>query len=303
MTSHTDILGALDAVLVINLDDRPDKWEAIHAHLKNFTPASKIHRISGVRGTLLAGYLAPPWFRRSSKGREHVCAGQAGCTLAHVRALRYAQERKFRRILVLEDDVRLNDNVEDALNLGLEKISDEKTPTLLYLGCHDIRLPILSLHKADEVHKPDQTESSFTYELFQIGGALGTYAMILNEATYAPLLSHLIKAEMNPWGWVARYKAIDQWLSDHFLLFGRVYGIFPSAVHTPPSSSDISGEVAHYDNQENFIPKGLSSEQAFLKRLARAQFSSRFIIPFDECRRRLRARLFGYRGDSKGSST
>lgn len=278
------MLHAVDAVLVINLATRPDKWEAMREHLRRFTPEHKIHRVEGVLGTALPGYGESPWFRGRTAGRERVCAGQAGCAMAHRRAIEHAQSQGFKSILVLEDDIVLNDDISTVFTPAFAEILKRDVPSLIYLGSHDVAGPIW------------QVELYENYGLYGMMGALGTYAMVFNAAAYPWLLAGLPGEEQNPWSWVAFYKASDKWLYDWFAQHGDVYGVFPSAVSTPPSVSDIAQQEVVYDNKESWMPPHCVSEGTFDRSKKWARFLRTLIVPLDCTRRWLRARLFGFRG-------
>ena len=73
----------IDAVIVINLDHRPDRWEEFQEHHGHQIPSDKLHRISGIFGQEITGFGEHPWFR--GRDRDKVWAGKAGCTLSHRR--------------------------------------------------------------------------------------------------------------------------------------------------------------------------------------------------------------------------
>jgi len=94
----------VDAVVYINLDDRPDRRAEITAELQAIgMPEEKIHRLSAVKRK---------W-------------GVLGCALSHEAVMRFIIERGWKRVLILEDDAgfeykdrkRWNDGVADITNL------------------------------------------------------------------------------------------------------------------------------------------------------------------------------------------
>ncbi len=76
-------------VLVINLDERPDRWAAIEA----------MCRASGLCPNRISAVKASPGWR--------------GCGLSHLHCIRLAKERNFPWVLILEDDATFT---PDAMN-------------------------------------------------------------------------------------------------------------------------------------------------------------------------------------------
>lgn len=75
---------AVNGILYINLDSRPDRKKKIDMQLeKAEVPMGLIHKIDGVL--------------------NNDC-GHIGCAYSHVRALKYAKNKNWDRVLILEDD-------------------------------------------------------------------------------------------------------------------------------------------------------------------------------------------------------
>lgn len=75
-------------ILVINLDERTDRWKHIKEEFKEWP--EPLHRISAVKRTI----------------------GWKGCTLSHQKSVQYAKDHHFPWVLILEDDCKLE---KDAL--------------------------------------------------------------------------------------------------------------------------------------------------------------------------------------------
>lgn len=74
----------VDAILYINLENRPDRRTAIEAEFKRMeVPSALVHRIVAV---------------------EDERCGHLGCTKSHLKAWQYAHDHGYERVLVLEDD-------------------------------------------------------------------------------------------------------------------------------------------------------------------------------------------------------
>ena len=94
----------VDAALVINLDQRTDRWDKVRAHLQDVVPPDKLHRVSAVSGNEIAGYRTTHWFRRTR--RPETWAGRAGCSVSHRNAMRLALERGWNWVMMIEDDAQ-----------------------------------------------------------------------------------------------------------------------------------------------------------------------------------------------------
>lgn len=285
--SNSDLWNALDAVLVINLDERPDKWEDMNNAWGRYVPKSKLHRISAVRGTNLPGYLEKPWFRKRTGKRAVVCAGQAGCVLSHRKAVEYAKEKGFKRVLVLEDDIHLNPGIFDTFYTRLAGIVEEKlSGGILYLGCH---------HAANVAFREVETDGRAIY---RISGALGTYAFIIDSGAYDIFLKHYPDAT-RVWSWLAYYKAVDAWLASRFSRYGSIFAVYPEMVEMPESFSDISQSKVNYEICSEPPPVSLESYEVFQNKIRQRNDLGRIFFALNSWRRWLRCRFFGYAGFRK----
>lgn len=91
----------IDKIIYINLDKRIDKLEEINNELKNYNLYDKAERFSAV----------------------YHSSGTVGCGKSHLSVLKMAKERKYKNILILEDDfyfVVSKDELECNLRLFLK---------------------------------------------------------------------------------------------------------------------------------------------------------------------------------------
>ncbi len=93
MAATCNLLRAFDAVYLLNLPDRTDRLRESFAVLESIDPDARrlVEVVPGVRPTEALGFPS---------------LGALGCFEAHLGALRLAQSRGVRRLLVLEDDLR-----------------------------------------------------------------------------------------------------------------------------------------------------------------------------------------------------
>jgi len=232
----TGFWACIDAILVINLDRRTDRWADMQAHLQPLVPAEKIHRLSAVLGIDIPGYGSSRWFRRTP--RAGTWAGRAGCTLSHRNAFRLALSKGWKRILILEDDARLSPELNGAVGAMLASRLTLKTgrPGVCYLGYTTPRPPSRQLQSLDGTHA-----------LYELRGASTTHAYIVDWLLYQPLLDLLPATDETVWNWVAHHTAIDRWYSRVLARLATVTAVSPQLAVQAPSHSDITARQAVYE--------------------------------------------------------
>ena len=98
-------INAFGGIVYINLDHRTDRKENLKAELKRIgADPKKIHRI-----------VAHYW----------PFNGYKGCTLSHIDALKFSKKKKWKNVLVLEDDCVFCDDpglIENVIDSFLEKV-------------------------------------------------------------------------------------------------------------------------------------------------------------------------------------
>lgn len=177
----------VDGVIVVNLDRRPDRWEAFQEAWRDILPWERVVRLSASDGQQLSGYGEAPWFR--GRKRDRTWAGRAGCTLSHARALREARRLGWSRVLVMEDDA-IPSGPAEALPVALSSTDWD----LLYLGCRE------PIGVGDTVNG-----------LVAIHGGHDTHAYAVNERLRDWLIAQL-PDDTNVWSWIARERAVDRWM-------------------------------------------------------------------------------------------
>ncbi len=244
-------LRPADGVLVINLDQRPER-------LARFTEMAKLtsafdgwQRIPAVNGVELAGYGHLPWFRQ--RQRDKCWAGRAGCTLSHRKAIAHAHAAGWKSVLILEDDVQPGPAFNDSLQSFLAASAACPNPwQVCFLGLSQQVGPCRKQLSIDDTHT-----------LYQIFGCTGTFAYILKRESFEWLLASL-PTEEAIWPWVARHRAIDRWYARN--LSGRltVHAVSPSLIGHYTSFSDIGQRAganllvspSEPDHQANLQPCG-----------------------------------------------
>jgi GR25 family glycosyltransferase involved in LPS biosynthesis len=129
-------------VMVINLDRRPDRWEYMSGHL-SARGLQRFTRVSAVDGRALPAsdldVLSPrarELIRRRRRWHHEEMheLGSVGAALSHLGLWRRLADTADERWLILEDDIRIEDGMEDVLGRALPEIPERFDA--LFLGHH-----------------------------------------------------------------------------------------------------------------------------------------------------------------------
>ncbi len=223
----------VDAVLVINLDQRADRWANLQHESSGLIPADRLHRSPAVLGRELTGFGKLPWFR--GRSRDATWAARAGCTLAHRRALATAREKNWHHALILEDDIVLPPALVKILpTLGTWLETNPEAWDICYLGYTDPMQP--SRHLID---LPAGTS------LHAIYGCNCAHAYLVNGRTRDDLLARLPTSD-SIWPWLARHRAIDRWYMRTLGRRHRVVAVSPCLINQRAGFSDIVRRETDY---------------------------------------------------------
>lgn len=217
--------GLVDGVLIINLDDRADRWEQTKSALAGLIPPDKQHRISAIRGTNLAGFGQPPWFR--GRRRDRTWAGRAGVLLSHRKAIATARKRAWRSVLILEDDVEF-DATAGTIMESLATALARQPWDICYLGFTDPKAPFECVADLDAERA-----------LWAVSGCNTAHAYLLRDSTFDWLLERLPKQEAI-WDWLSQHRAIDRWYYRNLSRCFNVLAVSPAIVNQRPAMSDIT---------------------------------------------------------------
>ena len=240
-----------EGLIVINLDERPDRWQSFADEVAPQLQPLRPTRLSAVKGTALPGFGQPPYFR--GRKRDRTWAGRAGCALSHRSAVLLAAAAGWERVLILEDDVQL----EPGFPLLASKVADALDGLdwdLCYLGFTDPIGPFQKRVEIDDEHA-----------LYEIYGCNTNHAYLIHKRAYSRLLE-LLPSPENIWPWLTRYRAIDRWYSRTLSRTMVVLALSPSALNQKESLSDITGRT-HEERHVNAVPG--ASRNRFTYRLFR----------------------------------
>lgn len=218
--------ACIDAVLVINLDTRTDRWNAFQNKLGPIFPSEKLHRLSAVRGTELPSYGDSPWFGEGTGARASSWAGVAGCALSHRRAMEAVLQNEWKHVLICEDDIELSST--DILPDISDMLHCTPDNAYLYLGYHGV------------APRGRLQEHMSHGELWEVEGVLACHSYIVSNEVCRRMLPHL-PDEHNVWAWIARYRAIDNFCRDWMQSLAGVasYVAWPVLFRQQDLGSDI----------------------------------------------------------------
>lgn len=237
----------IDGVLVVNLDNRPDRWQDVQDRTAGFIPAHKLHRLPATLGAHLPGFGAPPWFRGHK--RDKTWAGRAGCTLSHRAAIAQAKQQGWRAVLILEDDIELEPALVEVLAV-LPAALQASAWDVCYLGFTDPVSPYRTLVTLPAGHN-----------LCAVSGCSTTHAYLLRDSTYDELLARLPEAA-TIWRWISRHRAIDRWYYRNLARYFDVVAVSPAVINQQGGFSDITQRL-HEKVHTTRVPDARQSALAF----------------------------------------
>ena len=276
MKSSLPFWQPISGIAVINLDQRPDRWQELSARAGQLPGSPQFTRIAACQGSALPGFGMQPWFR----GRKNDLrwAARAGCVASHRRVMQHAQAAGWETTLVLEDDCDLTPLLSCDLN-ALHKALFAEHPEwdICYLGHNEIIPParqVASWNAAGSV--------------LQVGGCATTHAYLV-RARARDWIIRQTPAEENPWRWLSRHRAIDRWyarvLSEHF----QVFALSPPLLLQKTGYSDIGHHLVDWEQMDMISVAPVA--YGFQQRLCLAHLRSRLIDAgdlFRSCKIRLR---------------
>ena len=226
----------LDGIAVINLDDRPDRWDQMRAAAAPYLQdAPPFTRISAVRGTLLPGYGERPWFR--GKASDKRWAAKAGCTQSHRKVMEFARTQGWKTFLVLEDDADFSPLTGvDMHALDHALFTAQPDWDVCYLGFSQAVGTSLELATVGQ------------QRVCEVNGCYTTHAYVVRTRARDWILARLA-ADAQAWSWHARHRIIDRWYVRHLCTELRVLAISPSIITQAAGFSDIVQRQVDYSDE------------------------------------------------------
>ena len=181
-----NVISFFDAVFVINMDDRPDRWEVVIQMLTAYG-FSNVERVSACRPKLsdiseddVADFNYGP---DRTLDFDAYSQGAIGCLQSHRKVLDLAIKKGYKNYLVFEDDVILKENTQEQLNRAIAELSGLDWD-MFYLGGK---------------HRSRRKVTPAGRELKRIFCTYTTHAYAVNKAFYSQLAQELgqCKAEID----------------------------------------------------------------------------------------------------------
>lgn len=223
----------VDAVLVINLEKRKERWTHLKESIDGMIPEDKVTRFPAVLGIEIPGYGERPWFRgRSSDTRW---AARAGCTLSHRATQEMAAARNWDLTLVLEDDADFSGIEAEELNEALRKLLEVKnTWDVCYLGFSKTRGPSRLLSQIGN------------HGIYQVTGCSAAHAYLVNAKAREWILKGLPSKD-RIWSWTSLHRISDRWYSWNMSRELSIIAVSPSMINQQVGFSDLVQNVTDYN--------------------------------------------------------
>jgi len=215
-----ELVNFFDHIYCINLDSRPDRWRYVNRHFSKYGLKGKVERFSAID------------VRKDLELQKHEkllqenfsLLAMCGCMLSHRMIIEDAKSKKFKNILVFEDDIRILENNILGLKKSLNEL-DKQEWDIFYLGATYL-FPFAK-----------KGENLVTV----LNGAYATHAISYNNTVYDKILELL---PSNPVDFLScnefDINAIDKWLQSDFFDHSKFYGTNPIMVVQGLQDSDIA---------------------------------------------------------------
>lgn len=230
---HTTNWNFIDAILVINLDDRLHRWDQFLESVREHLPTDKLRRISAVYGRNLPAFGTPPWF--NGRSTDVRWAARAGCTLSHRSIMELAATNDWKTVLILEDDADFS-----AINF------QELDEILAYLRTNTNHWDVCYLGYSKSIGPSHCFENIGERSICRVSGCATTHAYLVNTEARNWILKKL-PTESDIWPWIAKHRAIDRWYARHLSQKLRVIAVSPALIPQIAGYSDIVQKEVNYD--------------------------------------------------------
>lgn len=226
------IWNLIDAVLVINLKHRSERWDQFIDMAHRFIPAKKIHRVEAVYGLELDGFGKAPWFRQ--RKRDKTWGARAGCTLSHKKALQTAADNDWDTVLILEDDIEIDaDFAELQTSIYKVLIESREQWEVVYFGFTDPWGPFKKI-----------SDLGATRSLQQVYGCNCAHAYLISAKARQWALAKL-PSQNKIWDWLSAHRAVDRYYRNTFGRHFQVFCLSPGIFNQTPGFSDIVGKTTN----------------------------------------------------------
>lgn len=183
ITQHNSGLRLIDCIYVINLNERPERWERTQSMCQKYHIYP--NRVSAINGWLIPDEeqdeLAHPFPRR-------LRGGQLGCLLSHLSILADAKQRNFDFIWVMEDDIEILEDPKVLVKMIAGLLSLDANWDIFYtdVDFRDDQGGYVRSYDTD--FRPGENPTNhylerlnITKDIMRIGCRFGTHSMIISK--------------------------------------------------------------------------------------------------------------------------
>ena len=208
-------------IYVINLDSRQDRMAIAEKQLKNAN-VSNYKRFSAIKVEPedLFQYATISYDRFEKKYSKYIL-GSLGCKLSHLEIIKEAQEKDYDRILILEDDILIDENI----NVIFEKATSQlKEWDMFYLGGN-------YQYGGYYANGNKWYQEAFSDNIQKLQGAMCACSYGLSKNIYSTILNNAFQSgqEIDIF-----YYSMHQFREDY-----SYYGIVPEVIRQSGKDSDI----------------------------------------------------------------
>jgi GR25 family glycosyltransferase involved in LPS biosynthesis len=210
-----------DRIYYINLDRRPDRRKHMEEQLEKFKLSAV--RVDAVDGSKLE------WKDNVYGGKStYWNNGALGYCLSYRLALVDAIKHNFKRILVLDDDCILSDNMYDILEKAFKQLPEDWHMLYLAANHSNESMPTASDRVNDNVYR--------------LKGSVGSHAIIINNLAFETILNYVS----------CPYSSLDVF----FAVYQKIcpcYITYPGLARQLPGHSDIINMDVNYNRDIDYI--------------------------------------------------
>jgi hypothetical protein len=195
-----------DKIYCINLDRRTDRWNETQKELKKWGLENEVVRYSGIDGNSL-------------KNETQIKDGELGILNTHLKIINESKEKKYKNILILEDDIEFTEKIK-LLDQYMVIVPND-WDMIYFGGNHNKHMGKKINYLNDKIIKLEET--------------YGIHCVAINNSIYDLILNVIDK----------RKKPIDVYYADIQKNY-NCYGFNPSIALQRVSYSDIQNKVTDY---------------------------------------------------------
>lgn len=217
-----------DKIYLINLDTRIDRYQECLNEFKKHNILN-VKRVSAVNGNLL-------------KNHSNRNSGNQGLLLTNIKIIKDALNKKYEKILILEDDILFIDNINKIFNKKIKYLPYNWD--LLYLGGSHLfnKGKFTSISKIVDFDINENTYKKLDNELCKTTWTQTTHAVGINSKNFNMLLN-IMENTQRPIDMI--YCQLQQ--NDL-----NTYTFLPSLALQRPSFSDIENIYVDYNKNKKW---------------------------------------------------